>query len=280
MTKPLSTLLSESWAFVQSHLTTIAVGAVIFGLIFGAVQSQVQMKANKAVGNFMGMDVQKFQDLSQRMAQGDEEAAAELQRMGEERMANLGGTAEEREAAMMSMGMSAIGAVLPTVGIASLILLVVHLLSMSYFSVIAIRGVRDVSAVFSQSIPLLLPLLGLWIWIVLRTFIWIPIIGFIFAIILGPRFIAAPVLLVRDSKGIMDAASQSYTRTANYWGKIFGNMFVVGLSMAIISGVLHKVVGYGMGLWLFAIIQQLFMAYCMVFAVKLSETILEQPKAA
>jgi len=235
MTKPLSLLLSDSWAFLQSHLATIAVGAVVFGLVFGVTQSQVKSVANKQVGQFMGMDAQKFQELSQRMAQGDEEAAKELQKMGEERMKNLGGTAEEREAAMMSMGLSTIGAVLPAVGIASLIFLVIHLLSLSYYSVIAIRGVRDVGAAFQQSIPLILPLLGLWIWIVLRTFIWIPILGFVFAIILGPRFVAAPLILVRDGKGIMEAATESYTRTASYWGKIFGNMFVVGIAMAIIS---------------------------------------------
>ncbi len=281
MTKPLSTLLGDTWSFVQQHAATIAVGAVVFGLIHGAVQMHVQVKAVHNVGNIMGMDMQKFQELSQRMAQGDQDAARELQEMGENRMNEMGGTPEAREAAMAAMGMSALKGMLPAVGFGMLILFIVQMLSMSYYSVVAIRGVRDVGSVFQQALPLMLPLIGLWIWTTLRTFIWIPLIGPIFAIILGPRFIAGPVLLVRDGKGIMDAASQSYSRTAGFWGKIFGNMFVIGLCMAIISIILGKLL-YGFGgasMWIMMIVQQFFMAFMMVFAVELSKTILEQQKS-
>ncbi len=281
MTKPLSTLLGDTWAFVQSHMVTIVVGAVIFGLAQGAVQSQLQMKAATKVSQFMGMDMQKFQDLSQRMAQGDQDAAKELEAMGQERMENLGGTPEAREAAMMGMGMEALGGFLPSFGIGMLILMIVHMLSASYYSVVAVRGVKDVGAVFQQAFPLILPLVGLWIWTALRSFIWIPIIGFIFAIILGPRFIAGPVLLIRDNKGIMDSASESYKRTNGFWGKIFGNMFVVAIATAIIGMIIGKILYPfgGLGMWVHMIVQQFFVAFMMVFAVELSKTVLESPKA-
>lgn len=278
MTKPLSTLLGDSWAFVQKHMVTIAVGALIFGLLQGVVSSQVQTKATKSVSQFMGLDMQKFQELSQRMAQGDQDAAKELEKMGQDRMKNLGGTPEAREAAMMGMGLNALGSFLPTFGLGMLILMLVHLLSMSYFSVVAIRGVTDVGNVFKQAFPLILPLLGLWIWTALRSFIWIPILGFFLAIYFGPRFVAGPVLLVRDGKGVMDAASESYKRTEGFWGKIFGNMFVVGICIAIISMIVGKLLGVfgGMGMWVMMIVQQFFLAYMMVFAVELSKTVLEQ----
>ncbi len=280
MTKPLSTLLGDTWAFVQSHIMTILVGAVIFGLVQGAVQTQVQTKATEKAGQFMGMDMQKFQELSQRMAQGDQEAAKELEAMGEERMNELGGTPEAREAAMMSMGMEALGGFLPTFGVGMLILMLIHMLSASYYSVIAVRGVKDVGAVFQQAFPLILPLVGLWIWTALRSFIWIPVIGFIFAIILGPRFIASPLLLIRDSKGVMDAASESYKRTNGFWGKIFGNMFVVAFATAIIGMIIGKLLYPfgGLGMWVLLVIQQVFVAFMMVFAIELSKTVLEQPK--
>lgn len=281
MTKPLSTLLGDARMFFQSHWQAILVGAVVFGLLQAGVQAQMQRKAMNSVGTIMGIDAGKFQELSKRVARGDEAAMKELQKMGENRMESLGGAEEARQAAMTAIGMDVLGNMLPVIGMSVLIMTLINMLTMSYFGVVAVRGMSDAMSAFKQSFGLIIPLLGLWIWIFLRSFMWIPFIGIIFAIILGPRFVAAPVLLIRDGKGIMESAGESYARTSGYWGKIFGNMLVVGIVMVIAMMIITNILNMffsSYSVWVTMIIQQLATAFCVIFAVQLAKTILEQPK--
>lgn len=283
MLTPLSSLLSTTWSFFQKHLVVFLAGAVVFGLVNGFMQSGLQTKVASQMNQVMGVDPQKFQELSMRASQGDTAAMRELEEMGRQIGDRMGETTEEaKQAVTAALGMQVIGNVLPAFGIAFILTIILQILAMSYYSLVSVRGMTDIGQAFTASAGILFPLMGLWIWTGIRTFVWIPIIGFIFGIILGPRFIAGPVLLIRDGKGVLDAASESYKRTGGHWGKIFGNMFVVGLLMAIASAIIMALLSpVGMiGMWIGLIVQQVFVAFGVAFSVELSKTVLENPKMA
>ena len=120
-------------------------------------------------------------------------------------------------------------------------------------------------------------MIGLQIWIFLRSFAWIPILGVLLAIVLGPRFILAPVILIKEKKGVFASASASFERTKGYWGKIFGNMFVVAIvgviSVAILSRI-AGVLGMEVAVVVTALLSQVFIAYLITFATKLAVSIM------
>ena len=104
-------------------------------------------------------------------------------------------------------------------------------------------------------------------------------IGLITLIILGPRFVLSPVLLVQEGKGVFDSAKISYKKTSGYWGKIFGNMFVAALIAIVVSVVLNMaliLVPFSMVLG--AIVMQAITAFMVVFVTKLSLGILQSAK--
>jgi hypothetical protein len=123
------------------------------------------------------------------------------------------------------------------------------------------------------------------LWAMLRSFIWIPLIGLIPAIILGPRFIAAPLIHLMEGKGITASVSDSYSRTKGYWAKIVGNVIVIAVvtmiaafivsmplsmafsAMSVVGGVMQQIVS------------QAAMACMTVFTVRLSHTILQHPRS-
>ena len=82
-----------------------------------------------------------------------------------------------------------------------------------------------------HAVRLLLPLMGVNIWSVLRSFAWIPLLGLIPAIILGPRFFLSSLILIQEHKGIRESVRESYRRTKGYWWKIFGNTLIVPFCM-------------------------------------------------
>src|SRR3990167_7365833 len=161
-----------------------------------------------------------------------------------------------------------------------LVSIVIFILSSTYYLLVALKQAKDFGALFKQSFQLFLPMLGLHVWVFLRTFAWVPFIGLITLIILGPRFVLSPVLLVQEGKGVFDSAKISYKKTSGYWGKIFGNMFVAGLLVALAIMVLSMAlfITGPLALLLIPILSQVMCAFLIVFMTKLSLGILQSGK--
>ncbi|OIO55514.1 hypothetical protein AUJ46_00920 [Candidatus Peregrinibacteria bacterium CG1_02_54_53] len=275
MTASLGTLLTDSWGSFRRALTPILVGAVLFGLVMAIGQSFVgQRVAQKAGSVFenMGFDPQQMQELQQRIQMGDEAAMNELA----QQMEKLGGS--EGEAMAGAVG-SMYTSLLPMLGASMLIMWVISLIASAYFLLIGLNDKITFQAARARTPGLIIPLFLLSLWVMIRSFIWIPIIGIIIAIILGPRFVCAPLLLVRDHKGVLESASMSYAKTRGFWGKIFGNIFVAALCAMIAFMVLGFVVGFfGMGAAsiLMPMVNMLATAFLTIFVVKLGTTILSK----
>lgn len=282
--KLLGQLLSETFEFCKAHWQSLLTGVVIFGVVLGVVSSLLGAKVAYEVRegvNDMGINTERMEELSGRVEAGDEAAMAELQALLE---AEFGGLSDEEAAQKMygpMVGM--MKGMLPAIGLSMIVMLIISFFAHAYYVLVAVEG-KDVNGTMSRATNVMLPLVGLSIWTFLRTFIWIPIIGFIPAIILGPRFIAAPVIFLTERKGVMASVSDSYKRTRGYWAKIVGNAIVMAIILIIASIVLQMVLGVlltsiPMALMVvMQIMQQLFMAIMTVFIIKLSQTVLQNPR--
>jgi len=251
----------------------IVIGAVIFGLIMAVGQSFVGKRMVQKTGSVFegfGYDQQQMVDLQRRIQAGDEAAMNEFA----QKMEELGGAQGE---AMAGAVTSMYKDLLPVMGASMLIMWLISLIASAYFLLIALDGKLSFQMALARTPGIIIPLFLLSLWIMIRSFIWIPILGIILAIVLGPRFVLAPVLLARDRKGVLESASMSYAKTAGYWGKIFGNLFVAALCAIIVIMVLGIVVGM-LGVSAAAIVMpmlnMLATAFITIFVVRLSSTIL------
>jgi hypothetical protein len=281
--RPLGALLSSALDFVREYRKPVLIGAAIFGTLAALLGGGVAHRAAFGVNGMMqemGVDTQKMEDLSERMRMGDESAATEMEKLLGERMNALG---EDAESVISNRF---IGMFAPLIGVAAIVGIIIAIFSHAYFLLLAVSPTQDFMAVLRRTPGYFFPLLGLWIWIFLRSFIWIPFLGIIPAIILGPRFIGSSLILVKEKRGIRESVSQSYARTKGYWGKIVGNMFVAGICVAlagivlgIVTGMVGFVIPFG-GIWLQAIVKETFAAFMTVFMIQLVMTLLSNPMMA
>lgn len=257
----------------------LVVGAVIFGLILGISQSFVGQRVVQKTGSALeglGFNQQQLEDLQRRMQAGDQAAIDEFS----QRMQQLGGAQGDKvSGAVLSMYKG----LLPVLGASMLIMWVISLIASAYFLLVALNDKLTFQAALAGTPRLIIPLFLLSLWIMIRSFIWIPILGIILAIVLGPRFVLAPVLLARDHKGVLESASMSYAKTSGFWGKIFGNIFVAALCAMIALMVVGIVVGFlgvSVAAILMPMVNMLATAFLTIFVVKLALTILSNPARA
>ncbi len=288
---PLGSLLSQSWSRFRAGLVPILIGALVFGSLLAIVQAGLINEAQRGADTFMdglGLDTARMEELGRRIEAGDEDAVREMMAGLEGFNQNLEGMTEDQQAAFFRENiLGSFAGMLPALGLGALLSFLLGALSLTYFSILALRGTADPVMIGRQTPGLFLPMLGLMIWITLRSFIWIPIIGIIPAVILGPRFIASLVYLVRDGKGILESARLSYGATRGYWAKIMGNGIVLMIILTAVAFVLNILLGVigaftadVVALWGISVVQQLISAFAILFGVRLALTVMENPRTA
>lgn len=274
---PLGILLSQTSSFTQKHWQPLLLGAVVFGLVTGALHMNLQKTAMNGMNTMMqGMETGagSMQDIMEKMQAGDEEAAEEFAKQ----MQAMGEGGEEM---MKKQAMGMVGSMLPAVGMSVLVTMLVSFLATTYFVLVALHPEKPLGETVTAIFPVLLPMLGLWLWAFVRSFAWIPVIGIIFAIVFMPRFVAAPLYLIEQKKGVFESVRLSMQTTRFYWGKIVGNLIVLGLLLFVASVVLGivsaMIPGAMVGGLAMAVVQQFLAGVCTVFSVQLARTVMQNP---
>ncbi|MDD5623141.1 MAG: hypothetical protein PHI23_00325 [Candidatus Peribacteraceae bacterium] len=276
MATPLGELLGQSLALFRKYFILLLVGAVVFGLVLGFGQQLLLGRMQREVdGTFqrMGIEVQDLQDLQRRYEQGDTSAMQDILKRVQEQSGLDEAAIGKNVAGIWMRSMQAAGGY-------SLFVLLVSVIASAYFLVIVLKQKTQYKALFTESLGVVLPLIGLWLWVAIRSFVWIPFIGFITGIILLPRFLCAPVFLVRDKKGVFESASMSYKSTRGYWGKIFGNAVVMGILVVVLLIIIAMALAlFGtIGRLVSPIVTTLASAYMTIFMVQLALTVMQNPR--
>lgn len=283
--KLLGTLLTDAVDFCKRHFTALLVGAVVFGAlqqgvtiwVFGSAKMPQWQQTFSTWQQKIEGTTGEMQALTEKVQRGE---ATEDDRMQLEKMQEQIGDESLQGIRMMGGFMRAMA---PLFGIAFLLSALIGLIGKSYFLVVVVRNLRDVNAAASATGAAILPLIGMWLWIAIRSFVWIPFLGVILAIILAPRFLLTPLYLLEGKKGVLQSATLSYRATKGYWGKIVGNMIVAvvcsGILAAIVSGIVLLIAGGLIGGILSGIIGELMTAFVLVFGVLLARTVKEGARA-
>jgi hypothetical protein len=246
----LGVLLKNSWEFYRKHWRPVLFGAVVFGIIFAILNEWHQ----SYIAPFRGqVDYMKEMNIS-----------------GAEALVALQG--------------ANIGAVVPQMIAVMTLSILLALLVYTYFLLLTLGKGKTVESVLRQMPGAFLPIVGASFWVFLRSFAWIPFIGFIFAIILGPRFVCAPIILLQEKKGVIESVRLSYQRTRGYWMKIVGNLLAISLCAVVAIFVLAipvAIVTLGistLSTFVSGILGQLVSGFIVVFTVFLAQTIMKVPK--
>lgn len=78
------------------------------------------------------------------------------------------------------------------------------------------------------------PMLRLYLYVFVRSFVWIPLAGIVFGILYIPRFVASPLVLIRERKGAMYSVKQSWEKTRPLSGKVI--RYSIGLLLLYFVG--------------------------------------------
>ncbi len=119
-------------------------------------------------------------------------------------------------------------------------------------------------------------------WASLRSFVWLPVAGWVAAVFLLPRFILAPTLFLTGQRGILSSVSGSMARTKGKWLAIVGSLLTLFLVVIVGlwgAGGVVDLVGvflpkFGFLVWLFAL--EVAIAFMAVFYVKLSLALIKK----
>lgn len=280
MTEPIGTLLSESWKTFTTYKKPIITASVIFGVVLFGLQAVI---AENTVGTMEEQfgNIQEIEALAERIEAGDQEAFQEMMM----KMGMVGEGGEINEDALEDAAVNLMGKTLPMFGLFFICMMLLTLISSTFYFLLAIEGSQDFMTTLRKVPSLLLPMLGVWIWSFLRSFAWIPVVGIIPAIIIGPRLIMSSVILVQEKKGVLESVSLSHARSKGYWGKIVGNSIVSALVVMIAMIVISLGVGFiadsseMVAAIAGAIFQSATTAYATIFIVKMSTTISANPFA-
>ncbi len=77
-------------------------------------------------------------------------------------------------------------------------------------------------------------MISLMFWMLLRSLIWIPIIGPAIALYMLPRLALAPIFLASGEAGIRESVQLSMKRTSGHWASVFVKLLLIGLTSLLI----------------------------------------------
>lgn len=283
MVTPLGTLLSLSFHRCGERLRPLLIGVLLFGSLVAIISSVANRRMEGHIWQGMqrlGMDQERMMELQEKLQSGGEGATWEaVQEMNAFTQGTEEMTEEERSALLAREGITMVKNVLPVLGFGFFGWTIIATLAMAYYLVLYLGDKQEAVEVLHDAVRVFFPLLGVWIWSFLRSFAWIPILGVIPAAILMPRFVMAPVILVQKHAGVIASVSESYGKTRGVWGKIVGNLLVLGLLSILASWVMGFLtlpliaVSRVFSIWVHSVVQQLVMAYGVAFLVLLTKTI-------
>jgi len=273
-------LLSESLHLCLKHAVTLIVAATFFSgvlvFVYMTLFEAIEFTARSAILS-TGVGQERMAELNQRMEEGDQKAFNELLNELELAAGRLGSLEPSERATNLEKNVIMMYAkILPLAFLLYLLTIIVVLISSTLYFVLAIFPSLDGFAALKKSSKVILPMFGIWIWASLRSFVWVPFIGFFFGLYYLPRFAFANAIYLQEKRGILESAKLSFERTRGQWGKIVGN-YVILVIILWLTLWLFTMLAVNSGSLTFLLVlmfSQLQLAYAVTFTVLLGESVM------
>ena len=110
------------------------------------------------------LDTIKMEELSERIENGDEQAFQEMMM----ELGVVGESGEIDEAEMQSMAVEFMTKLLPSIGVFTIVMMLLSLISFTYFSILAVDDTQSALHVFRRTPGLIFPIIGISLWSSLR----------------------------------------------------------------------------------------------------------------
>lgn len=289
-------VLRQSWHTFHGALKHIIVLSLVLGAVYTlgvhSVSRSLEYDAENVVRSF-GIDEERFAELSLRMEEGDEKATQELMQEVkdvQDRYEHM--TEAEREAYVEEQVLQAFEKLAPRFFLFGIIVFLLFVAGMTY-SLLTYEGHHSHAIdIFRHSATLFLPMTALFIWMFIRSFVWVGLLGLlpgmekllplsgalagIALLITGPPLLLAPVFFVRQGEGVRRAVSASLQYSRGHWLPIM----VHSLLLLICVYVLQVIAGTGLSVlepyaggaavYSSGVLQQLTIAFLAAFLLRLS----------
>lgn len=267
--KTVSVILTEAFDLVKQQLMPLLIGAVVFSAITALIAGGFAIgAAGMGLSRFeqrMEEYQQRLEAANQRLAAGDSAALDEL-------------ALPDIEAEAVASGLVS---ALPTIMGGVIILVIVSIIARAYVTTVLIRRPTDAVQAFKLFQTDVIPLVLLWLWLVVRSFVWIPVIGWIYSLVVIPRFVAAPIFVLEQKKGITQSTRLSMDATTGAWLRVVLPCLAAAIITMIISGILGGLLGDDgllMG-FVLTLIGELLSAWVMAVGIVVARDILAHPSA-
>lgn len=287
-------LLRQSWTYYKSHGREILLAAAVAALLASFIQGITGQKISVIVPDFAKDLETQFPGVGE-IDYNDPASFPEYLNAINEHVETLQMNDDKESEAQIEAYRRGFFSVLFVIGPMLLLVffavsIIVTTLNLYYFLLALLppqsNGTQRMHQALSAIPKNILPFIGLMIWMFLRSFAWVPFIGPIIALFIGPRMIAAPVIFFTQKKGILESVRKSFAVTQNAWLYVF--LYILGMAIAIglvafgvslILAIIDAIsVSYYVSLFLDTLLQYLSLAYVVIFTVYLSQMLLQHPK--
>ncbi|MBU0458070.1 hypothetical protein KJ652_03985 [Patescibacteria group bacterium] len=226
-----SDLLKETWRFCKTKAIPILLGTIVFAAVLLIVRDYFERQTDVQIRKKflqMGIPQERFEELNDRMKRGDQTAFDDLKMEMinvNEKIDNM--TETERRRFSTQQGKDISLALLPIVIPFLIIIFIAHTFVATYFLVLASKDINHTLEAMGSAAGKLFPMMGLSIWVFIRSFLWIPIINIVCLFTLFPRYIFSGVILIKENRSIRESAYESYIRTQAKWPSILGRYIIL-----------------------------------------------------
>lgn len=288
--------MRTQWRSLLAGALAIAFLSMLMQLVIG---QRLQPIIEQNIAGLIGE--QRLHELQTQAQAG----AIDASKIGDEVSQAFNALTPEKQDAALSAAVSSLAPAVPVIlGFGSLILLL-SLWARSFFLATASQAAAFGTLV-SRATRTLIPLIVIGILIAVYSGVWLPFLCLLFLpqssvflilvplsfavpIVFLPRFVAAPLLLLRGSS-VLQSVHGSWRASAGYWGKIVGNVLVATAFASVMSWALTMVLDVLAGLvpwsgilpavlWASWVITLGAVGYRTMFLVDLSAAILAHPRA-
>jgi|GEM_PF-1483940 hypothetical protein len=234
-------LLIHTWALLAARWQSVLIGALSFTLLCAVTTAFTERSIapiEDQLAGRLGITSQKLQDMvyeELRVASTTETGAlyiTQLARIEQERQRTGTGGIGVDDNSSATVTAEYVVRVGPVILISFVVQAVIFFVATVFFLLLSTAGMRSAYETAQRLPRMILPMIGLTLWILVRSFIWIPILGLIAATYLFPRLALAPVMLASGETGVAASVHESMRRTKGHWWTIV--LAIIGILFTLL----------------------------------------------